>query len=134
MLEILKKEDGLINIKKMVIQKFNKTETILTHIDLQITKWISEGKSLDMILSDLLSKLEKFEITIKNITNKSETRYKYLYTHNEVCRKRIFDIMYAQTLMSNYNEYAEYSYRKIFNLIKFRDKIIPDKFVVEVPE
>jgi hypothetical protein len=134
MLEILKKEAGPTNIKKMTIPKFNKTETILTHIDIQIIKWISEGKSLDMILSELHTKLERFEITINNITNKSETRYKYLYTHNQVCRKRIFDIMYAQTLMSNYNEYAEYSYRKIFNLIKFRDKIIPNKFVVEVPE
>jgi len=116
------------------MENFNKTQTILNHIDNQINKYLIEGKNLDMILSELRSKLEKFEITISNITNKSETRYKYLYTHNQVCRKRILDIMYAQTLMFNYSEYAGYSYRKIFNLVKFRDKIGPDKFVVEVPE
>ena len=116
------------------MEKFNKTQTILNHIDSQINKYLTDGKNLDMILSELRSKLEKFEITISNITNKSETRYKYLYTHNQVCKKRILDIMYAQTLMFNYSEYAGYSYRKIFNLIKFRDKIVPDKFVVEIPE
>lgn len=116
------------------MEKFDKTSTILNHIDNQIIKYISEGKNLDMVISELRSKLEKFEITIRNITNKSEVRYKYLYTHNQACKKRILDIMYAKTLMFNYDEYSSYSYKKIFNLIKLRDKIGPDKFIVKIPE
>jgi len=117
----------------MIIPKFNKTETVLTHIDTQITKWISEGKNTEAIIEELRAKIDKFSITIKNCS-KIEARYKYLYTHNKVCEKRILDMLYAQTLMFNYYEYANYPTKKIFGLIKLRDKISPEKFIVEVPE
>jgi hypothetical protein len=116
----------------MTLQKFNKTETVLRHIDAQIIKMISESKSLDTIIKELQEKIFKFEKTI-DTCNKSEARYKYLYTHNKVCMKRIFDLMYAKKLMFNYSEYSKYSNTKIFNLIKLRDKI-SEKFVVEIPE
>ena len=131
-LEILKKEVGPINTNKM-IPKFNKTETILTHIDTQITKWISEGKNTDAIIEELRAKIDRLSITIAKCS-KSESRYKYIYTHNKVCEKRIQDMLYIQTLMFNYFEYAVYPNNKLFSLIKFRDKIAPDKFIVEVPE
>jgi hypothetical protein len=117
----------------MIIPKFNKTETILTHIDTQISKWILEGKNTEAIIGELRAKIDKFSITMEKCS-KIEARYKYLYTHNKVCEKRILDMMYAQTLMFNYYEYAVYPTKKLFSLIKFRDKIGPEKFIVEVPE
>jgi hypothetical protein len=133
MLEILKKEVGPINIEKMTIQKFNKTEMILAHIDTQITKWISEGKNTDVIIEELRAKIDRLSITIANCS-KTESRYKYIYTHNKVCEKRIEDMLYIQTLMIKYYEYAVYPNNKLFNLIKFRDKIAPEKFIVEFSE
>jgi hypothetical protein len=39
-----------------------------------------------------------------------------------------------QNLMIKYYEYAVYPNNKLFNLIKFRDKIAPEKFIVEFSE
>ena len=115
----------------MTFDKFDRTETILRHIDNLIVKWISEGKNFDSILIELKSKLEKFENTISNC-KEDETRYKYLYTHNKVCRKRITDILYAKTLMFNYEEFSKYSSSKMFGLIKLRDKLTNIKFNVVI--
>jgi hypothetical protein len=117
----------------MEIEKFNKTETVLRHIDNQIIRMISEGKSIDSIIIELQLKITKFETTIETC-NKTEARYRYLYTHNKVCMKRILDLMYAKTLKSNYDEYSIYPNSKIFGLIKLRDKIVPEKFIVELPQ
>lgn len=127
MLDQLKKGDG-------PMEKTNKTKTVSKHVDSQICKFISEGKNLEMIIQELILKLDKFETTMSAIADKSGMRYIYLYTYNQVGKKRISDLMYAQTLMINYDEYSRYSFMKIFNLIKLRDKIGPNKFTVEIPE
>jgi hypothetical protein len=126
MLDQLKKGGG-------PMEKVNKTNTVFNHVDHQISKFISEGKNLEVIIRELILKIEKFETIISDIS-KSGMRYIYLYTYIQVGKKRISDLMYAQTLMINYDEYYGYSFMKIFNLIKLRDKIGPDKFLVEIPE
>lgn len=107
-----------------------RTNTVLRHIDSVISKLISDGVDIDLLIEKLEEKLSKFEKTIANC-NESEVRYKYIFTHNEVCRKRISDLIYAKSLMYSYDEYSEYSYMKLFNLIKFKDKF-GDKFIVNI--
>lgn len=106
----------------MTLQKFDKVDTITKHIDGIIFKNISEGKSISEIIELINDKRTKFEKVIQNC-NKSETRYKYLYTHNRVCEKRILDFYYIENLAFNYKEYREYSLKKLFSLIQLRDKI-----------
>lgn len=107
-----------------------RTNTVLRHIDSTIVKLISDGTDIDSLVSKLEDKLSKFEKTITNC-NPNEVRYKYVFTHNEVCRKRINDLMYAKQLMDEYDEYSKYSTSKIFKLIQFRDKLF-NPFVVSI--
>jgi hypothetical protein len=111
----------------------NKTKVVMNHIDGLITQMISKGDSTNQIIQNLEAKIQKFDSALKDVS-KTEIRYKYLHTHNLVCKKRISDMFYIETLVYNYSEYQEYSLSKLFNLIKFRDKIIFKEFIVEVPE
>jgi hypothetical protein len=111
--------------------KFDKTENIMRYIDGQITKCLSEGKDIFEVVEFLRSKKMKFEVALQNC-KPGEVRYKFLYTHNKVCEKRILDFYYIEALVFNYEVYQEYSLKKMFNLIQFRDKISADKFSVVI--
>ena len=106
------------------------TKTILRYIDTQVDKMLSDGKSFDAVISELNKKVERFSITLKNCD--SPATYKNISALVEVCKKRIDDILYAKTLQFNYYEYAVYPTTKLFKLIKFKDKLSPIKFEVEV--
>jgi len=131
MLEELIKEDGLTNkIYKMTTDKFDKTQTIMRHIDTQINKNISEGKNISEIIEYLNDKRMKFEKVLENCKD-SEVRYKFLFTHNKVCVKRILDFYYIETLAFNYEEYKNYPLKKLFSLVQLRDKLV-NNFSVEL--
>ena len=106
-----------------------KTETILRYIDTQVDKMLTDGKSFDAVISELNKKVEKFSITLKNCD--SPATYKNINALVEVCKKRIDDILYAKSLQFNYYEYAVYPTVKLFKLIKFKDKLSPDRFQID---
>ena len=115
-------------------QIFNKVDVVLKFVDTRISKMISDGKNFDYIISELELSHDRFKSDMDKIMeNGVNTRYKYLFTHNEVIKKRITDIKFAKTLMYNYAEFGEYNLEKVFNLVKFREKISGEKIVVEVP-
>ncbi len=115
----------------MTIQKFDKTETVLNHCDRQIHKAIAEGKSFDFIIADLKDKYKKFQKVRQNCDS-DQVRYKYLYTLTRVYKKRIKDLYDAKGLSRRFEEYSNYSQKKLFNLIQFRDKLSPRKFSVTI--
>lgn len=107
----------------MTVQKFDKVDTITKHIDGLIIKSITqEGKNISEIIEFLNDKRMKFEKVIENC-EKTEIRYKYLFTHNRICEKRILDFYFIENLTYNYKEYNDYDLKKLFSLIQLRDKI-----------
>lgn len=108
----------------------DRTTTVIRYVDSSIAKFISEGHDINIVIEKLTWKISTFEKVLSSC-KENEARYKYVFTHNKVCSKRINDLIYAKELMNSYEEYSKYSTSKIFRLIQFRDKLI-DKFVVNL--
>lgn len=94
----------------MIKEKF---EVCLSHIDTQINHYISNNKDVDWIINELQIKIIKFQSILKNISE-DQPRYHFIKTHNDVCLKRIEDF--------NLFKSKEMDIRKMFKLIKFRDR------------
>ena len=115
-----------------MLNTFNRTETLFKHIDTRINSMILKGNSIDEIIVNLQASHDSFQNKVLNSTV-VDTRFKYVYTHNIVIRKRIQDFYFMKTLQYNYQEYQGYTVSKLFKLILLRDKINVEKCVVELP-
>jgi hypothetical protein len=100
----------------------DKSRVCFSHIDTQIITYIRNGKDIDSIILELSNKISKFDTMLENISE-NEPRYKFLMTHNLVCQKRIKDFELILLLMKK-NNFSNMNLEKLFNLIKFRDKLL----------
>ena len=100
----------------------DKSRVCFSHIDTQISSYIKNGKDIDSIILELKNKISKFETMLENISD-SEPRYKFLMTHNLVCKKRISDFEFIMGIKQK-NNFSKFNLEKLFSLIKFRDKLL----------
>lgn len=110
---------------------FNKTDLLYNHIDTKINQMISRGDSIDIIIENLQSTHDRFQKKVL-ISKIVDSRFRYVYTHNEVIKKRISDFEFIKQLVNKYPKYNSLSNHKIFQLIKLKDKISCDKLVIEL--
>ncbi len=115
-----------------MLNTFNRTETLFKHIDTRINSMILKGNSIDEIITNLQSSHDSFQNKVLS-SKVVDTRFKYVYTHNIVIRKRIQDFHFMKTLQYNYEEYQSYNVAKLFRLVLLRDRMNVEKCVVELP-
>lgn len=101
----------------------DKLKVCFSHIDIQIMNYIKDGKDVNSIKKELQNKILKFQNILSDL-KEGEPRYYFLMAHNYVCEKRIGDLELIETLQFEYIEYSKYDIKKMFNLIKLRDKIL----------
>lgn len=99
----------------------DKSKICFSHIDLQISNYIKQGKEIDFIKNELQAKVLKFEILLKEL-DKDLPRYHFIKTHNDVCMKRILDFCLIERLSESV--YKNESLSQLFNMIKLRDKFL----------
>lgn len=115
----------------LVENTFNKTELLFKHIDSRIQGYINSGKTIDEIISTMESTHQNFQQKVLN-NSKLDSRFRYVYTHNIVIKKRIQDFYFIKTLQFNYKRYRNESISKMFKLIQLRDKLDCNKLSVEI--
>lgn len=113
------------------METFNKTELLFSHIDNKIVQMISRGNTIDMIIESLQATHDRFQERVLKSTV-VDSRFRYVYTHNEVARKRISDFRFIKTLVAENPEYGGLSLFKMFKMIKLKDLMSREKFVVEI--
>lgn len=122
-----------MTIVKSQEKKFDKVDVMNKHLDVKIDNMIKLGKDLDGIIEDLKISYDKFE-KIMYSCGTVDARFRYIYTHNKLVDKLIVDIDNMKYILSECDEFSNYSISKIISLMKFRNKIIGDPIVVNVPE
>lgn len=113
------------------MEKFNKTELLFTHIDNKITQMISNGKGIDVVIETLQQTHDRFQERVLT-SDKVDSRFRYVYTHNEVAKKRISDFRFIKEMVDRNPQYRGLSNFNLFKMIKLRDKLASEKFVVEI--
>ena len=122
-----------MTIVKSQEKKFDKVDVMNKHLDVKIDNMIKLGKDLDGIIEDLKISYGKFK-KIMYSCGIVDARFRYIYTHNKLVDKLIVDIDNMKYILSECDEFSKYSISKIISLMKFRNKIIGDPIVVNVPE
>lgn len=92
---------------------------------------ISRGNTIDMIIENLQASHDRFQEKVLKSTV-VDTRFRYVYTHNEVARKRISDLRFLKNNIATNPEYGGLSLFKMFKMIKLKDMMSKDKLVVEI--
>jgi hypothetical protein len=113
------------------METFNKTELLFSHIDNKINGMISKGESVESIVKNLQSTHDRFQEKVLN-SKVMDSRFKYVYTHNQVAAKRIVDFGFASKLAEKNPKFRGLGANRLFKLIKLRDRLMKDKFEVKI--
>ena len=105
-----------------LLKNNDKSKVCFSHIDTQIYSYIRAGKDIESIQTELVNKISRFETLLENLSS-NEPRYNFLMAHNLVCKKRIEDFNLINELKKK-NNFNKFNLEKLFNLIKFRDKLL----------
>lgn len=127
--------NGVVTVTgNQTLPKFDKVDTMSKHIDSKVLDYIRRGLDIDEIILELEKTCNKFEQIMRSNGGVVDTRFKYLFTHNKVVEVLIENLYFIKDLIDTYSEFSTYSVSKLYNLVKFRDKIKGEKIKVDIPD